>query len=1073
MKHVTYISAGAGSGKTYTLTQIMADLIINREIKPEQFILTTFTDAAAGEFREKAKACMYGKTSYPGYSQIAERLDHAMIGTIHSVAYSFIQKYWYLLGISPDLKIISEEQQSFYIGQILSGIANQQEKDFYNVFAEQFGMLNADNYIDYDFWKADIKTIFEKARSYNIKDLTDSKNESLAYVDELCTNVPFDFDLNELKSYLDEIETINGGATTREKKISEYKWLFGQDKKDITLNKLKGFNRFSHDLPRQFDQIFAKSKIENNLDRIAVSKTAKDYYCEYIEKTCALAEKSIAAYEKIKQEHHLIDYTDMETLFVKLLDFPEVQSDIRETYRYVFVDEFQDSSPIQVAIFDKISNLIGRDEDDNYVVKIGKRDFYTHNSIWVGDFKQAIYGFRGADTELTKAIADTIQYNAESSADKAGFCLQSLDTSYRSVEELVQFTNSIFVPAFNNVLSKQQVELNPSKSQPAGLKSLKCWPIVAGGRGNQPKIDELANLIAYRISNGDKPSDYAVLSRNKNCLVFLAKTLNNLGIPVKRSTGINTDSDAFTLLCALLNLVLDSRDDYCRTQVAFLTEKDFHVGKIIDTRLEYNVKHQEYIQSVKNGVQNITKPEYLDENPLIKKLMANSEVYRNLTIHSLVEKLIIDLDLVNVSENLYQSEDSRQFFYAVSEATDDYENMCSELGIPPTIPGFIEYAANNAQSSGSEDGITLTTFHGSKGLEWKKVILYELDYDYEAKRIPYDVLGIQTYHKIKPSSADLYPQMLISVFPEIFGGHIQESLEDKIIQTQRYKEVCEKSESEMTRLLYVAITRAKEELIFTSLGTEPFTLLKNIGCVVNTPVDENLPPIDLFGNGYKFEIEHNLVQNNYIYANCDDCIVVLPSQQAGIYQPRDIQPSKYKAIKKMIPQLLARTDRKIILRSERAESSEIGTCIHDIFCIMETNPSEKQVKEIIKGFGFEGKIADYPSLVETWKAFESSLIDLYGAKTSTAHEVPFKFYDAETIITGSIDFIWKTSDKTVLVDFKTFPGTEEQILSEGKHYAGNYSGQFECYEKVLKAHGEKDVEKVIFYPVGGIIVGLQ
>ena len=77
MKNVTYISAGAGSGKTYTLTHTMADLIKDGKVKPEEVILTTFTTRAANEFREKAKACLY---EYGMYDKAA-RLDQALIGT--------------------------------------------------------------------------------------------------------------------------------------------------------------------------------------------------------------------------------------------------------------------------------------------------------------------------------------------------------------------------------------------------------------------------------------------------------------------------------------------------------------------------------------------------------------------------------------------------------------------------------------------------------------------------------------------------------------------------------------------------------------------------------------------------------------------------------------------------------------------------------------------------------------------------------------------------------------------------------------------------------------------------------
>lgn len=87
MKNVTYISAGAGSGKTYTLTTKLAELVAKdkndpEHVEPEQVILTTFTVKAANEFKEKAKAELYKIGKYDE----ASRLDHALMGTIDSVA---------------------------------------------------------------------------------------------------------------------------------------------------------------------------------------------------------------------------------------------------------------------------------------------------------------------------------------------------------------------------------------------------------------------------------------------------------------------------------------------------------------------------------------------------------------------------------------------------------------------------------------------------------------------------------------------------------------------------------------------------------------------------------------------------------------------------------------------------------------------------------------------------------------------------------------------------------------------------------------------------------------------------
>ncbi|MBP5203051.1 MAG: UvrD-helicase domain-containing protein, partial [Candidatus Methanomethylophilaceae archaeon] len=92
MKNIQYINAGAGSGKTWTLTDKLAQLIQDGKTTPSRVILTTFTDPAAEEFRQKARVKLVEK----GLHDRAAELDSAMIGTVHSVALRYIRKYWYL-----------------------------------------------------------------------------------------------------------------------------------------------------------------------------------------------------------------------------------------------------------------------------------------------------------------------------------------------------------------------------------------------------------------------------------------------------------------------------------------------------------------------------------------------------------------------------------------------------------------------------------------------------------------------------------------------------------------------------------------------------------------------------------------------------------------------------------------------------------------------------------------------------------------------------------------------------------------------------------------------------------------
>ena len=165
-----FISAGAGSGKTYTITTDVAKMVKDHLLNPDQVIMTTFTKAAAQELREKAK----NELANLGLLREAQQMEHALIGTVHSVANTFLTKYWYLLGITPDAAAMEESELQLYRDHSLRGLLEPKDRTFLYHYAETYNVSYDHSEhkpgVNYEFWKKDLCQVLDYIQWYSISD---------------------------------------------------------------------------------------------------------------------------------------------------------------------------------------------------------------------------------------------------------------------------------------------------------------------------------------------------------------------------------------------------------------------------------------------------------------------------------------------------------------------------------------------------------------------------------------------------------------------------------------------------------------------------------------------------------------------------------------------------------------------------------------------------------------------------------------------------------------------------------------------------------------------------------------
>lgn len=1042
MKNVTYINASAGSGKTYTLTHKLAELIKSGLVRPEQVIMTTFTVKAANEMKEEAKKVLYEN----GLFEAATQLDQAMIGTIHSVANSLIKKYWFFLGLSPDMGVMAEEDTQFYISQSLSELPTHEELNQLHAFCEsvgiQYGYFSGKNGLNYDFWKSDIEKVIALTTNYEIESYDRSVRESLDFIHGFVhPSIKLDYSPETLLAILDEHVSFAGTQRESKKKqdvLTEVRRL----KRGVNAPTISWYKRLSSVLNSWTKCGARGTQMREELADLWHSELVYKEQERYIRLLFQLAERWKERFRTFKKERNLLDYNDMEKYLRDLLANKELAEEIRMGYRYLFVDEYQDCSPIQVKIFDRLSELM-------------------EHSYWVGDYKQAIYGFRGSDITLTKAVVDRI------ATGENGCDTETLDTSYRSLPGIVEVCNETFKRTFKGILDEGAIVLKTHRTNDEKIRSVRLWDM------EDPESVGIADHIAYLLKQGVKPSDIAVLGRTNAPLDALAGILTGTyGIPANRQEVRVSEIKCTPLVLALLALVESEKDSLAKAQIAVLTEEGYGTNKIIEEKLLVDANEE------------IKESSYLNDVPLVRRLLELRPMLKQQSVGALIETMVIELDLYNEIKKIGQVDESVSCLDTIVQSGYAYEQHCLQMSLPATVKGFVDYlAVMDPVGKGNANGIQLHTYHSSKGLEWKYVILTQL---YEKKNDPkkcvkQDIYGIHFSYSEQPSASTPYPEVFIRVIPFIYGAgntNVPADIQQQIEESSLYKEVIKDSLAEANRLLYVGMTRPRDVLI---VALEPHkkdvhTLqwLEDVGLDCVRPDAQH----DIFGVGCRFEDDtmtqdqfDSLSGYRYLAENENMKTRRIPYHQ----EPCDegvkyLSPSKLH-VKGMVDasyQICEHMQQGTLVGKTMAD---VGNCIHQIFCGIEQHiDSESYYTNLIESYGLKTYLTDYAAIRKAWEMLVKWLTEQFGAAINIYHERPFTLLKDGNVYSGSIDLVWQTSDGDILIDFKTCPLGQKYILdSDSDHYAGWYAGQLDAYTDALEEAGEKVLKRFIYYPVSGMM----
>ena len=1046
MKNVEYINAGAGSGKTYTLTTKLVELLKSGKARPEQVILTTFTTKAAGEFKEKVKAALYKEGLYDE----AIRLDQALIGTVHSVCERFISKYWFLIGLMPDMGVMTDEDAQFYMSQSLAGLPTEEEQQMLYNFVREFDVQEYNDSfqpigLDYNIWQKHLQRIIELTTNYSISDYQLSEEKSLDFIAQFVDDsVNISYTPQQLKAILDEHHAFllsqkeSGKKTERLNILSELTRSYTHP----TISWIVRLSDLISDLKKRGP--LADAFVENTC-RVMCSRRVFDMQKEYIHTLFALAIRWREQYAAFKREKNVLDFNDMEKYMLQLMQCPEVCSELPLSFTHLFVDEFQDSSPIQVKIFDRLSD-------------------FMQQSFWVGDYKQSIYGFRGSDISLVKAVVDSIA--TDTNGCKVG---KTLDTSYRSLPDIVDTCNHVFGKTFSNVLSQENIVLNKERKNEKGIASLRYFRTSK----EVTVADHVASLV---FKAGAKPHEIGVLAcTNKELADIAARLTSTYHIPAAVAGRAITESYTFILVTSLLQIADSRSNTLAKAQVAWLTEDGFELEDVINTKMALDVE-----------TEGNTREAYLSDVPLIARLLDIWESDANLKLQSIsamVESIILGLGLHDVVKSLSEPV---QFAHACLQTiindAKTYEDRCLQMNMAATITGFISYLTDmNPVIAGDEKGVQLFTYHGCKGLEQKYTILTSLDKAAtDDSIIRGEIYDVHFVHSSAPTADNFYPETYIRLTPWIFGAKKKavDEIRNVILSSDEFCEAKTFSSSEANRLLYVGMTRPRDVMM---LDIKPKNSLQWFGRVGYDGITDQPESgaWDIFGTGIPFcdtSVDEDDVEEFVGMASDSPLRYRLKSNDT---------PTAHRSLRHIAPSLVHETGdieevvdmkKRIAIHTSDTAMNLVGDCIHQVYSFIEettADPLPAKVERTVKTNNLSAVITNPAELIEAWHRLVDFITARHGAAVKTYHEHPFRYTRDGQDFVGSIDLVWQTAEGDILIDYKTCPmGTKAITNRDSDHYAGHYAGQQNLYAEALEAAGEKVIAKYLYYPVSGLVVKL-
>lgn len=757
-RSIDLITASAGTGKTYALTQRIRDAV-TEGIDPERLVATTFTVKAAGELIARAQRALHDS----GEVERAHRLSDGLIGTVNSVCGRLLSEYAIEAGISPAVEILPEDDAArIFRGAVSSVVARHAAE-----------LEDADRRLGYSVtdkpfakgrdWRSDVQAMVQKARANalspeEVRDHAASSWDALQEILGEPTGRDLDRELVGAVPVaigaLQRMPNQNNLIVKATEKLQAAQRLIdaGGEVPWKTWIELAG-------LGAGVGGATAVTPVNDVARHVLTHPRFQADVQTLVEGVFACAAEALGEYQAYKRAGGLVDFTDQEAEVLALLQRnASVRNALGERAERILVDEFQDTSPIQLALFLELHRAVG-------------------SSIWVGDPKQAIYGFRDTDPELMDEITRRLGGQ------------EILSSSRRSRERVIEFTNALFVPAFAD-MEADRVRLVPApgrgSDQTAG-GDVETWNLC--GKNNGEAVVALAAGVSDLLARTSHvPGEIAILCRSNNECKGVAGALEQRGLRASYGRGSLLTTREGALAYAALRYLSDWSDAVAIAELVRLTAEAGDATWFRDL-----------VRSPKETIAAWREREPLERLDLERD---------HAPARTPAEALEIAIDAVLP----YCGRAARGNLDALREACATYVEGARARRGAATVAGLVAHlrSADPPQAAGSGgETVNVLTYHGAKGLEWPVTILYSLDKGPRASLFAVDVEPAPAFDPDQPLA-----NRTLRYWPWLLGSKKKFApLDDGLDARADVAAMRERARKEALRLLYVGMTRAKDRLV--------------------------------------------------------------------------------------------------------------------------------------------------------------------------------------------------------------------------------------------------------------------